>query len=145
MNNGAFTTMRIAIIYSAKQQKLEHTARDLGRTLEKNGHRVEYVSINSQEHRLPNLRKYDYVYLGSVSEGTLGGKIPAEVLNYMKQCRGLESTKSAAFLLKRTLGRNNKSMKQLMAILEKMGSQVMDFQVISGKDDIEALAQRLQE
>ena len=135
--------MRIAIIYSAQHQKLEHVAKDLGRTLEKNGHRVEYLPIGSQQNRPPNLRKYDYAYLGSVAEGTFGGKIPAEVADYIKQCRGFENSKSAAFLLKRRLGRNNKGMTQLMAILENMGSQVMDFQVIGGQADIEALGGRL--
>lgn len=133
--------MKIGIIYAAQPRQLEQTARNLGRTLEKKGHQVEYLAIGTQE-RATNMRKYDYIYLGSVTEGFFGGKIPEPVKDYVKQCRGLENSKSAAFLLKRFFG-NTKGMKRLMAVLESMGSQVLDFQVIGGNSDIEALVGRL--
>jgi flavodoxin len=133
--------MKIGIIYAPQPRHLEQTARNLGRTLEKKGHQVEYLAMGSQD-RSASLRKYDFLYLGSVAEGFLGGKIPDTVKDYVKQCRGLENSKSAAFLLKRLFG-NTKGMKRLMAVLESMGSQVLDFQVIGGNSDIEALADRL--
>ena len=133
--------MKIAIIYSPQHRKLEDAAKTLGKILEGSGHRIDYLAI-SQSTRPPSIRNYDYVYLGSVIEGTFGGKIPAQVSDYIKQCRGFQTTKSAAFILKRFFG-NNKGLKRLMAVLESMGSQVMDFQVIKGKADIEALGKRL--
>ncbi len=133
--------MRVAIIYSPQHRKLEGAAKALGKTLESSGHRVDYLHISRSDRPL-SLRKYDVVYLGSVMEGTFGGKIPMEISDYIKQCRGLQNSKSAAFVLKRMFG-NNKGTKRLMTLLESMGSQVMDFQVISGKADSEALGKRL--
>lgn len=133
--------MKIGIIYLPQPRQVEQIARNLGRTLEKKGHQVEYIPINTQE-RPSSLRKYDFIYLGSLAEGFFGGKIPTTVRDFVRQCRGLENSKSAAFLLKRIFG-NTKGMKRLMAVLESMGSQVLDFQVISRNSDIEALADRL--
>ena len=133
--------MKIGIMCAMQPRQLEQTVRMLGRTLEKKGHQVEYLAIGTQD-RAINMRKYDYIYLGSVTEGFFGGKIPEAVKDYVKQCRGLENSKSAAFLLKRFFG-NTKGMKRLMAVLESMGSQVLDFQVIGGNSDIEALVNRL--
>ena len=135
--------MKIAIIYSPQHRKLEQTAKNLGRFLESSGHLIEYLPISNQDKRPPSLRKYDYIYLGSIMEGTFGGKVPAEVSDFIRQCRGIENSKSAAFTLKRMFG-NNKGLKRLMGVLESMGSQVMDFQVISGQADVEALGKRLQ-
>jgi flavodoxin len=134
--------MKVGIIYSPQRGKLENAAKTLGKTLENAGHRVDYLHIRKDE-RPPNVRKYDFVYLGSVAEGTFGGKVPAEVSDYIKQCRGFQSSKSAAFMIKRTLGFNNKGLKRLMAVLESMGSQVMDFELISRKSDAEHLGKRL--
>ncbi len=135
-------TMKVVIIFSSQHRKLEQAARTLGRTLETSGHRVEYLPIIKNE-RPKSVRTYDFVYLGSISEGTFGGKIPREVSDYIKQCRGFENSKSGAFMLKRAIGFNNKGLKRLMELLEGVGSMVMDFQLIGGNADIEALAKRL--
>ncbi|PIE34596.1 hypothetical protein CSA56_07340 [candidate division KSB3 bacterium] len=134
--------MKVAIIYSSQHQKLDQTARALGRTLETQGHRVEYLPITKSE-RPKSVRQYDFIYLGSVSEGTFGGKIPQEVSEYIKQCRGFENSKSGAFMLKRAIGFNNKGLKRLMGVLESAGSMVLDFQLVTANADVELLAKRL--
>jgi flavodoxin len=134
--------MKIAIIYSPQHRKLEVIAKTLGQTLEAEGHRIDYFHIGKSD-RPPNVRRYDFVCLGSVAEGTFGGKVPVAVSEYIKQCRGFESTKSAAFMMKRFLSLNNRGLRRLMAVLEHMGSMVMDFQLISHKADAEILGKRL--
>jgi len=133
--------MKVGIIYSAQHRKLENIAKALGKTLEHGGHRVDYLHI-SRNDRPPNVRNYDVVYLGSITEGTFGGKIPGKVSDFIKQCRGFQNSKTATFIVKRIFG-NNKGMKRMMALLESMGSRVTDFQIIGGKADIEALGNRL--
>ncbi len=135
--------MKVAIMYSPQHQKLELAARTLGRKLESSGHRVEYLPIAKTD-RPKSVRSYDFVYLGSVAEGTFGGKIPVEVSEYIKQCRGFEHTKSGAFMLKRLMG-NSKGLRRLMGVLESTGSMVMDFQLIGSHTDAEALAKRLKQ
>jgi flavodoxin len=134
--------MKIAIIYAPQHGKLEVAAKTLGQTLESGGHRVDYLHIGKSD-RPPSVRRYDFVYLGSVAEGTFGGKVPTEVSEYIKQCRGFQNTKSAAFMMKRLIGFNSKGLRRLMGVLEHMGSVVMDFQLISRKSDAEILGKRL--
>lgn len=134
--------MKVAIIYSPHHGKLEVTAKILGQTLEGEGHRVDYLHVGKSD-RPPNVGKYDFVYLGSVAEGTFGGKVPTEVSEYIKQCRGFQNTKSAAFMIQRLIGFNSKGLRRLMGVLEQMGSMVMDFQLISRKSDAEILGKRL--
>ena len=134
--------MKVAIIYLDQQRKLENAARTLGRALEQGGHRVEYFLINTEE-RTKNFRGYDFIYLGSVAEGAFGGKIPAKVSEFVKQARGLDHSKSGAFLMKRAFSFNNKGLRRLMGTLESAGSLVQDFQLIGSTADAELLAKRL--
>lgn len=134
--------MKVAIIYLPQHQKLENAARSLGRVLEQGGHRVEYFTINTEE-RSKSFRNYDFIYLGSVSEGTFGGKIPAKVSEFVKQARGFGNSKSGAFLMKRAFSFNNKGLKRLMAVLESAGSLVQDFQLVGSNADVELLGKRL--
>lgn len=133
--------MKVAIIYSPQHKKLEKAAKELGKTLESRGHHVDHLHIARTDRPL-SVARYDFVYLGSVMEGIFGGKIPAEVSGFIKQYRGFQNTKSAAFSVKRLFG-NTKGLRRLMAVLEHMGSQVMDFEVIGSSADAEALASRL--
>jgi flavorubredoxin len=133
--------MKVAVMYSPKHKKLEAFAKVLGQSLEKGGHRVDYVHIEKND-RPVSVNRYDYVYLGSVPEGTFGGKIPIEVTEFVKQCRGIQHAKSAAFMTKGLMF-NTKALRRLMEVLESTGSLVMDFQLIISNTDAERLAQRL--
>ena len=133
--------MKVAVIYSPKHKKLEAYAKVLGQSLEKGGHRVDYVLIAKND-RPVSVNRYDYVYVGSVPEGTFGGKVPVEVSEYIKQCRGIQNAKSAAFMTKGLMF-NTKGLRRLMETLESAGSLVMDFQLIVSNADAERLAQRL--
>jgi len=130
-------------MYSPKHRKLEAFAKVLGQALEKGGHRVDYVHIEKTD-RPANVNRYDYVYLGSVPEGTFGGKVPVEVSEFVKQCRGINNAKSAAFMTKGLMF-NTKGLRRLMEVLESAGSLVMDFQLITSNADAEHLAQRLKD
>lgn len=134
--------MKIAIVYAARHGKLEVIAKTLGQTLESEGHRIDYIRISKGD-RPPNLGRYDFLYIGSVSEGFWGTKIPIEISEFLKQCRGVQNVKSAAFLIKRFPGLNDRALRKFMAIIEHEGSMVMDFQVVGSKGDIELLAKRL--
>ncbi len=135
--------MKVAIMYSPKHQKLDQFAKTLGRALEQQGHRVEHLPFG-QNDRTRSLRNFDFLYVGSVTEGLLGSKIPADVTESLKQCRGIEGMHSGAFLMKSAFGFGNaKGLRRLMGILESLGSIVMDFQLIRGQSDCDALAKRL--
>ncbi len=133
--------MKTAIIYDPQQQKLENMAQELGNALKQEGHSVEYHHIARMDRPL-NVGKYDVVYLGSVTKGVFGTKIPVEISEFIRQCRGFQSVKSAAFIPWRIVG-TTKGLRTLMAVLEQAGSQVMDFEVVKNADDAKALASRL--
>ncbi len=133
--------MKVAVVFSPKHKKLEGFAKILGQSLEKGGHHVDYVLIEKSD-RPVSMNRYDYVYLGSVPEGTFGGKVPVEVSEFIKQCRGIQKPKSVAFMTKGLMF-NTKGLRRLMETLENAGSLVMDFQLIVSNADAERLAQRL--
>ena len=133
--------MKTAIMYAPKHQKLDRTAKELGNALEQHGHTVEYVHVARTDRPL-SIGKYDFVYLGSVTEGFFGTKIPTEVSEFIRQIRGFQSVKSAAFIPWKIVGAT-KGLRALMKILEQAVSQVMDFEVIKSSADAQALAGRL--
>lgn len=135
--------MKIAVLYSPRHKKLEGFAKVLGQNLEQGGHHVDYVHIQKSD-RPQSVNRYDYVYLGSVQEGTFGGKVPVEVTEFIKQCRGIQNAKSVAFMTK-SLMFNTKGLRRLMETLESAGSLVMDFQLVVSNADTERLAKRLKE
>jgi menaquinone-dependent protoporphyrinogen IX oxidase len=133
--------MKIVIIYSPQHRKLEAAAKVLGQALQKDGHLVDYLHVGKSD-RPVSVRRYDFVYLGSVATGSFGGKVPVEVSEFVKQCRGFGHAKSAAFMLKKMLF-NSKGLRRLMAVLESAGSVVVDFQIVAHTSDVELLAKRL--
>jgi flavorubredoxin len=133
--------MKVAVIYSPKHKKLESFAKILGQALGKGGHHVDYIHIAKSDRPI-SVNRYDFVYLGSVPEGTFGGKVPVEVTEFVKQCRGIQNARSAAFMTKGLMF-NTKGMRRLMETLESAGSLVVDFQLMTGKTDAERLAERL--
>jgi hypothetical protein len=65
--------------------------------------------------------------------GFFRGKLPSEFINYINKCSGLERKKSIVFIIPGLIG-NDKTLKNLMSVLEKKGSFVIDFLQIKDPD-----------
>jgi len=90
-----------------------------------------------------NLLPYEFVFVGCPVSSMFKGKLPSELIDYIKRCAGLERKKTIAFIIPWFMG-NDKTLKNLMSLLESKGSFIIDFKQIRDIDkDSELLASRL--
>ena len=90
-----------------------------------------------------NLLSYEFIFVGCPVLSMFKGKLPSELIDYIKRCTGLERKKTVVFIIPRLMG-NDKTLKNLMSLLESKGSFIIDFKQIRDIDkDSELLASRL--
>ena len=134
--------VRAALIYSGKNKKLELFVEKLFSAIEKKGNELKIIKAERGAMAC-NLLPYDLVFVGCLVISFLKGKLPSELIDYIKKCVGLEKKKTIAFIIPKLTG-NDKTLKNLMALLESKGSFVIDFKQIKDIDkDSKLLASRL--
>jgi len=134
--------VRAALIYSGKNKKLELFIEKLFSAIEKKGNELKIIKAERGAMAC-NLLPYDLVFVGCLVISFLKGKLPSELIDYIKKCVGLEKKKTIAFIIPKLTG-NDKTLKNLMALLESKGSFVIDFIQIKDIDkDSKLLASRL--
>jgi len=134
--------VRAALIYSGKNKKLELFIEKLFSAIEKKGNELKIIKAERGAMAC-NLLPYDLVFVGCSVISFLKGKLPSELIDYIKKCVGLEKKKTIAFIIPKLTG-NDKTLKNLMALLESKGSFVIDFIQIKDIDkDSKLLASRL--
>lgn len=90
-----------------------------------------------------NLLPYEFVLVGCSVSSMFKGKLPSELIGFIKRCAGLERKKTIAFIIPWFMG-NDKTLKNLMSLLESKGSFIIDFKQIRDIDkDSELLSSRL--
>jgi len=90
-----------------------------------------------------NLLSYEFIFVGCPVSSMFKGKLPSELVDYIERCAGLERKKTIAFIIPWFMG-NDKTLKNLMSLLESKGSFIIDFKQIRDIDkDSELLASRL--
>jgi len=134
--------VRAALIYSGENKKLELFVEKLFSAIEKKGNELKIIKAERGAMAC-NLLPYDLVFVGCLVISFLKGKLPSELIDYIKKCVGLEKKKTIAFIIPKLTG-NDKTLKNLMALLESKGSFVIDFIQIKDIDkDSKLLASRL--
>lgn len=134
--------VRAALIYSGENKKLELFVEKLFSAIEKKGNELKIIKAERGAMAC-NLLPYDLVFVGCSVISFLKGKLPSELIDYIKKCVGLEKKKTIAFIIPKLTG-NDKTLKNLMALLESKGSFVIDFMQIKDIDkDSKLLASRL--
>ena len=134
--------MRVALIYGGESKKLELFVKRISSVIEKKGNELKVIKA---ERGLVNcnLLPYEFVLVGSPVSSMFKGKLPSELIGYIKRCTGLERKKTIAFIIPWFMG-NDKTLKNLMSLLESKGSFIVDFKQIRDIDkDSELLASRL--
>ncbi len=134
--------MRAALIYGEENKKLELFVKKISSVIEKKGNELKTIKaergiVNA------NLLPYEFVFVGCPVSSMFKGKLPSELIGYIKRCAGLERKKTIAFIIPWFMG-NDKTLKNLMSLLESKGSFIVDFKQIRDIDkDSELLSSRL--
>jgi len=134
--------LRAALIYSGENEKLELFVKKIFSVVERKGNELKVIKAERGAMAC-NLLPYDLVFIGCPVISFFKGKLPSGLIDYIKKCVGLEKKKTIAFVIPRFMG-NEKTLKNLMGLLESKGSFVIDFRQIRDIDqDSELLASRL--
>jgi len=134
--------LRAALIYGGDDKKLELFAKKIFSTIKRKGNELKVIKAG-RGITAGNLSPYEFIFVGCPVLSMFKGKLPSELINYIKQCVGLERKKTIAFIIPRLIG-NDKTLKNLMSLLESKGSFIVDFRQIRDIDkDSELLASRL--
>jgi len=134
--------LRATLIYGGDDKKLELFAKKIFSAIERKGNELKVIKVGRGV-TAGNLSPYEFIFVGCPVLSMFKGKLPSELIDYIKRCAGLERKKTIAFIIPRLMG-NDKTLKNLMSLLESKGSFVVDFKQIRDIDkDSELLASRL--
>ncbi len=134
--------MRIAFIYFGNKKILEELIAGLSSVLLSSGHELRVIKV-VKEIGESNLLPYNFIFIGCPVISIFKGQLPSELVHYIHKCTGLERKKSIVLVVPRLMG-NQKTLKNLMKLLESKGSLVVDFQEIKNVPRaIELLASRI--
>lgn len=134
--------MRAALIYSEENKKLELFVKKISSVIERKGNELKVIKAERGIVNC-NLSPYEFVLVGCSVSSMFKGKLPSELIGFIKRCAGLERKKTIAFIIPWFMG-NDKTLKNLMSLLESKGSFIIDFKQIRDIDkDSELLASRL--
>jgi len=135
--------LRVVLIYGGKNKKLELFIKKMSSVFERKGDELKTIKA---ERGIVNysLLPYKFILVGCPVSSMFKGKLPSELINYIKGCTGLERKKTISFIIPQLMG-NEKTLKNLMSLLESKGSFVIDFMQIRDLDkDSELLASRME-
>jgi len=134
--------LRAALIYCGDDKKLELFTKKIFSAIEKRGNELKVIKVE-RGITAGNLLPYEFIFVGCPVLSIFKGKLPSELTDYIKRCAGLERKKTIAFIIPRFMG-NDKTLKNLMSLLESKGAFIIDFRQIKDIDkDSELLASRL--
>ena len=134
--------MKIAVVYFAvnKKDKMLGIARNLAQGLEYQGHSVDIIDGERESHT--KLSIYQYIAVGSVSIGMLGGKVPPQVSHFLANAGMIGGKRCFAFTMKQGL-RPQKTLRTLMAAMEKEGLYLKFSEIFSDQDEALSVGKRL--
>jgi len=134
--------LRAALIYGGNDKKLELFVKKISSVIERKGNELKVIKVE-RGIAAGNLLPYEFIFVGCPVSSMFKGKLPSELIGYIKRCTGLERKKAIAVIIPRLMG-NDKTLKNLMSLLESKGSFIIDFKQIKDIDkDSELLASRL--
>ena len=134
--------MRAALIYGGDDKKLGLFAKKIFSAIERKGNELKVIKVE-RGITAGNLSPYEFIFVGCPVLSMFKGKLPSELIDFIKRCAGLERKKTITFIIPRLIG-NDKTLKNLMSLLESKGSFIVDFRQIRDIDkDSELLASRL--
>ncbi|HHF09277.1 MAG TPA: hypothetical protein ENL28_01545 [Candidatus Atribacteria bacterium] len=132
--------LRVAFVYSTKDQDLVNITKYMIALFEKSGHMVKAVEVENLSSPI-SFRPFDLVLVGAKITSLFGGKISQEVVKFLQGANGMEGKKSVAYVKSALFG-TDKALRRLMGHMESRGAFVVDFEAIRGQKEAEELVKR---
>ncbi len=88
--------MRAALIYGGDDKKLELFTKKIFSAIERKGNELKVIKVG-RGITAGNLSPYEFIFVGCPVLSMFKGKLPSELINYIKQCAGLERKKTITF------------------------------------------------
>ena len=134
--------MRIAVInVPATRKGIQEYVKTLASGMEAMGHKVDILDAWTEDgFRLPG---YEYIAVCAEAVSGWGGKMPDVLSKFLACGSGLVGKKSAAFLKKTSPLFINKSLTNLMKVMEKEGMMINWSDIILSAPHAEALGKRI--
>lgn len=131
--------MRVLIL-SGPGQAPESMAVAIAKGISQGGAKVERGPLLSDRPR--GLADYGLVCLGVAAQGLLGRNIGEEIVEALRQLRGLGGRDVAVFVCRGVLGGSG-ALRRFMAALEREGAFIRDFELLRSGAEAEAFGRRL--
>jgi hypothetical protein len=123
-----------------KVASLNKISEALQKGVEKQGYSVDIITTD--ELGVKRLTGYGYLLVGTTAQGILGGKVDPRLKNLLEQAGVLSGKRASAFLVKPGI-RSNKTLRNLMAIMEAQGLYLKNSAVFSIPEDADYFGKRL--
>ena len=134
--------MRVAVVYfsNKKHRKLSALAGALAEGLRSQGHQVDIIDgdldVNAK------LTVYKYIAVGVESLNFFGGKIPSGTSLFLSDSGLIRGKRSYAFMLRSSL-RLQKSLNNLMHVMEQEGMYLKKSDIISSTEEANIIGKNL--
>jgi len=133
--------MRVAVLYFKNgSEKVKDIASHLARGIESQGHQVTLV--NGDTDTDSKLTIYEYILIGTAPNSLFSGKISERISDYLKNAGRVSGTKCYAFIVKKGFF-VSKALQRLMKCMEKEGMFLKISDIITSKDEAEAIGKKL--
>lgn len=133
--------MRALVLYSTTG-RMALLAKALGEGLEIAGYDVQLREADTSASHF-SVGQYDLVCVGSPVVGFFGGSIADDIQQMLRRVSRMEGKSAVAFVRSKLMG-TTRSLRKLMAEMERQGAMVQDFAALSKPADAERLGKRLE-
>jgi hypothetical protein len=134
--------MRVAVVYFSgrNHRKLAGLAKSLARGIERQGNQVDLFDGRTDSNA--KLTIYQYIAVGSESEGLFGGRLPESVKTFLSS-RGLVSGKRCYAFVAKSAFAAQKALTNLMKCMEGEGMFLKSSDILRSPAEAEEIGKRL--
>lgn len=133
--------MRVLIMHT-DNAKLQDSVGVLQKALEQESVKVDLVSPSGAGGSPVSTAPYSLVCVATEYTGWWKPQVPVEMDNLLKRATRLQGKKGVALVQPGPLG-SGKALRVLMALMERQGIMVEDFDTLGGEKEIRSIAKRL--
>ena len=133
--------MRVAVVHCAvaHRERLLSICKALAEGIAVSGQMVDVVDAGTGNSRLT---VYDYIVVGTEQTGTLTGRVPRRLAEWLAGAGMISGKRSYAFLLRAPF-RSGRTLGRLMSIMESEGMIVRNSGVINSAVEAREIGKRL--